>query len=381
MRFLGKAEIWRYQDVPEIVWTGFDQAPSPGSFYGLFVKGWNEKSPADREYAVERVRKYIAGLAPSVGYRDPDPLLSPHVYPVDAPPGPGHNHPPEPTPVESDDPFGLPPLETGGAGSPARSEPAEPGTEAAPEPHENDAGAAAEPSRRAELLALRAERLAAAERWVTERPVITDQATAERCGQFLTQIADLDKRADAAHKAEKEPHLAAGREVDAFWRDYKTMGAAVRARLKPIEAAWLQSEKDRIDREAEKLREIAKAKAEAARQAAAEAEVSASPIAASLAADQALIAAADAEKDAARAAKAKPQNKGAGMTRAVGLRETWSARIDDVIDAIAHYLEIPEDRARILELVQSLADRDVRGGAGRTKPAVPGTTAVSTKSP
>lgn len=157
--------------------------------------------------------------------------------------------------------------------------------------------------------------------------------------------------AEKARKAEKEPHLEAGRQVDAKWKpitDKATRGAtACKDALTPYRTAK-QAAKDKAAREA---REAAEAQAEAARAALKQADDLEAKFAAEIAIEQSAKLTAVANK----------------IDRsATGLRTFYEAEITDRKAALLHYLaRAPE---RFEALIQQMADEDAR----TTRAPVPG---------
>lgn len=145
---------------------------------------------------------------------------------------------------------------------------------------------------------------------------------ADAIGAIIAKAKAIKRDADAARKQDKEPHLAAGRAVDA---DYKTVETKADAIIKAASApltAWLNKLADQ-QREAER---IARENAARLAQEAVEAERASSGNLAAIEAVAGLHRAADdAAKEAARAGKAKPLVQ--GMDRAIGLRTYWTHTI------------------------------------------------------
>lgn len=155
---------------------------------------------------------------------------------------------------------------------------------------------------------------ATAKDFLDGQPVET-QGQADAIGRIVGEVKRIKKDADEARKAEKEPHLEAGRAVDAKWKPLAERADTIlTAAQKPL-TAYLHKLAEEQREAAIKGREEAAAKAQEA-------------IAASRAAEGSIEAvervrelekAADkAAKEAARAGKAKAHVT--GMDRAIGLR-------------------------------------------------------------
>lgn len=124
-------------------------------------------------------------------------------------------------------------------------------------PVEVDASLAPHERADAELTAQR-EAMAA---WVREIGKIETQEQATKAGNFADEFAKIEKRATAEHKTAKEPHLEAGRVVDAAWKPVITRADELKKYAKKLPEAFLIAERDRI-REQEKAAADARAKAE-----------------------------------------------------------------------------------------------------------------------
>lgn len=94
--------------------------------------------------------------------------------------------------------------------------------------------------------------------------------TPEKAAQLEALKGDLKKavaEAEKARKAEKEPHLEAGRAVDAKWKELTDKGALAAKTAATALTPWLQKVQAEKDTEQQHLREEAEAKAEEARKA------------------------------------------------------------------------------------------------------------------
>lgn len=109
----------------------------------------------------------------------------------------------------------------------------------------------------AELTAQR-EAMAA---WVRDIGKIETQEQATKAGNFADEFAKIEGRATAAHKAEKAPHLEAGRVVDAAWKPVIARADELKRWAKKASEPFLIAERDRIRAE-EKVAADARAKVE-----------------------------------------------------------------------------------------------------------------------
>lgn len=120
----------------------------------------------------------------------------------------------------------------------------------------------------AELKARRAEAWA----WFKPLGKIATQADCDRMANYADAFAKLEKRADEARKAEKEPHLEASRAVDATWKPVIETAGGAKKWAKEATTAFLIAERDRIAAEqceAARVAEEARRKADKAAQEAA----------------------------------------------------------------------------------------------------------------
>nr|MDD5277695.1 hypothetical protein [Methylovulum sp.] len=92
-----------------------------------------------------------------------------------------------------------------------------------------------------------------------------NQAEADLVGVYANAFKDFENRATEAHKAEKEPFLKAGREVDAKWfAPVRDKAQAFRAKAIEIARAFARSEDARRREEAERVNAENRRRAEAA---------------------------------------------------------------------------------------------------------------------
>lgn len=211
-----------------------------------------------------------------------------------------------------------------------------------------------------------------------------DEELAERANDFLAGAKRLLADAERARKAEKQPHLDAGRAVDQSWDAIKTRIEKLVAVVAPKLAAYLR-----------KKQEFERAEAEAARQRAAEAEAAANAAkldAANAASASARIEAeerAAAQARIAETAKADAEDlsgptrveSATGLANRRGLRTVRKARITSLPQALAYFAT--HNRAEIEELLLQLANAQARHAptvAGQKRvPKIPGVEFVETQ--
>lgn len=215
-----------------------------------------------------------------------------------------------------------------------------------------------------EPLVMRASELVAtANRWATERPEITDDQTGDDCDSFLTQIKEILAAYEEARKAEREPLLEAGKEIQSRYAVLVAPLQKVREILKPRLSAWNKLKQKRLDEEAAAKRKEAE---EAERVAAAKQKTAdeamktegSDAIGAAVVADEAAKEAEDLAKQAVVAGRQKASTKGDLSARSTGLRKTWFAELTNVNKALRYY----GYREEVKELMVKLASAEARSG-------------------
>lgn len=212
-----------------------------------------------------------------------------------------------------------------------------------------------------------AELIAAADR--VPASVDSDE-TAGKIGDFIKQITACHKAAEGARVAEKEPHLAASRIVDGF---FKAITDPLEKAKKDIErrlTAYLREKADAERRAREEAARIEREAAEAARKAAEEAERQAQDSATLQTAIDAEAAAKQAAADAEKARKAAEVNA-AELSRNRGdygsvssLRTFWDfsdldrAALD--LETLRHHLPTDALEKAVRSFIKA-GGRDLRG--------------------
>lgn len=210
---------------------------------------------------------------------------------------------------------------------------------------------------------------AVVDRYLKERPELSNDDQAEKLNTFLNQLRQLWKDFEALRKAELKP---VDDQRKAIQERFKTRQDAVQGysnKLKPILERFHKKkeaelrEQERIAREeAERKRreaeEAARAAEEKAKQAAAGdlGDAPDSIVDADEEAARKVMEAKEAEKAAKKAAKAKSTVKSRGEGgRSSGLRTVWSAEITDYDAALNHFKGDPAIRSALQNLVDSIA--------------------------
>ena len=203
---------------------------------------------------------------------------------------------------------------------------------------------------------------------------VTNDIKAGELKDFIDQTRALQKEVEERRKVEKEPHLVAGREVD---KVFKGITAVLERSMiiakKPLQAYLLEKQKEEDARRAAAEAEARERAAEAERaQQIAERNQSA---AAQIEAEEAAKAADQAQKAAQAPAKAKVSSATGAGTKSTGLRTRRVARIDNIRHAFMHYQDAPE----IAEVIQRLANAEIRAAKGAPL-TIPGITILTEKS-
>lgn len=187
---------------------------------------------------------------------------------------------------------------------------------------------------------------------------VENQAQADEVSRIIDAARKAKTRFEADRKAEKQPHLDAGKAVDDAWKPLTAAADRVvevaKAALTPF---LMAQEKAKREREAE-ARRIADEAAAEARRLAAEADGS---LAAAKARDAAIEASESAQAKAAAAEREKAGAKGAGMARTVSLRTTWRAEVTDRKALLTHI--VTTRHADFSAWLDEWAAREVRAGA------------------
>ncbi len=209
-------------------------------------------------------------------------------------------------------------------------------------------------------------------KWINERPTFTDE-TAPKANSFLEQLTKFSKKVETTRKAEKEPILQQGRELDARFKALTEALSPIVKTMKERMTVYLK-EQDRLRREeAERVRADALKKENEAKEAARiarEAEENANAggnagtdtdvVGLQADADAKIEEAQTTAAQAEQLAQAKSKVQG-DMGNARGLKTYWKATITDPDKAVDHFKKHPD----LLAVVQKLADGIARSPASR----------------
>ena len=208
-----------------------------------------------------------------------------------------------------------------------------------------------------------ADKMASAEAWLKAHPAAKTKTEADMARNLQAELLALNKQADAMHKAEKAPILAAGEAVETKFSFRKTI-KSVGDRLRDVFSAFAVAEEARQKAEAQKRFEAERRAAEAARREAEAARAKKMD-------DDPIAALTDPEPELPMvpvAPEAVKVQVGGGIGRAAGLKSVWHGDVTDWSACLAHFADAPTVR----EAVQKLVDAHVRSTKGATK--LPGVT-------
>ncbi len=208
------------------------------------------------------------------------------------------------------------------------------------------------PSEPVELIPLEVQ---AADEFLAKVGVIKTQVDSDIASNKVGNLRDLKKKAEAAHKTEKEPHLAAGRAVDAKYKPKIDDADGAVKRLLAAVTVYQNAEAARLRKEAEAKAAAERAAYEkqlAAQRAAAEKEAAATQTTL-----EEILDATPAPPPPKPAEPVKVKSGGA-TGRGVSLRTVKVATVTDYDKAMVALRDHPEMR----ELVQKLADRACKAG-------------------
>lgn len=184
-----------------------------------------------------------------------------------------------------------------------------------------------------------------------EGAVVTTDAQEAALDALLGDVKQAAKDAEATRKEEKEPHLEAGRQIDANWKPIKDRLSAAADEIKKLLTPYRVAKQKAKDEAARKAREKAEAKERAAQ--------------AKLQEPEHLQARFDAEEDLKEARKLKAV---AGRTEreATGLRTYKVVTVEDHRAALKWIMA--QDAAALTTFIEQYAERTakVRPMAGVT---------------
>jgi hypothetical protein len=209
------------------------------------------------------------------------------------------------------------------------------------------------------------ELIANANKWITERPEITDEEQAGACQLAIDQLRKVKEDLEADQKARREPLDLAIAALRIQFRDPLLKIGIAMTRLQEISGAWLSKKRDRLAAEKAEQERIAQEARDRANAAIVEA-VTAPSIEADLLARRATE---DAAKLSKLAAKPVPraQVRGDYSEKAMSLHDYWHAEVTNEAAALRAYGKDPDVRkaalAKALQKASALAREKQRADA------------------
>lgn len=164
---------------------------------------------------------------------------------------------------------------------------------------------------------------------------------ADKVAEYATKFGQLHSDAETAFKAEKEPWLKGGREVDAKWR-FRDEAMALRKTYLGIADKWISAEKARLAAEAKKAHDEAVAAAKR------EADALGEPV--------------------AEIAPPKPPKVTLGNTKTVSQRERKVWIVKDLPAFVGYLLKLDNVPPDLVETCEKIAHR--LGSAGVNAPGI-----------
>lgn len=173
---------------------------------------------------------------------------------------------------------------------------------------------------------------------------VETKAQADKAASWAKSLAELAKEAEDLRKVEKQPHLDAGRKIDAKWKEITDLASDLTKKLKKHVEPYLIAQKREEEARARKAAEEAEAKRQEAMRLN----------------DEDSRAAALKEADQAEA-DAKVQNSSAGRTGTkVSLRVEKTGKVTDYAKAAQALVEMKH--SDMIALIDQLANRAARSG-------------------
>lgn len=201
-----------------------------------------------------------------------------------------------------------------------------------------------------------------ANRWIKERPTITDEKTAGKAQDFINQL-NAEKRAVEDHRKQAnrplQDQITANNQAHQRLDDQ--LGIAVNALVEKREA-WLDQERERRRTEEQAARIAAEEAGRRAEELAAKAasETVENPVQAQAEAIEAQKLAKVADQHASRIARAPVMAKGAIGSGSSGKRGKWAGRINDWDQA---WLRFGADE-KVRKVLQQVVDAEIRKAKG-----------------
>ena len=205
------------------------------------------------------------------------------------------------------------------------------------------------------------DKLEQAQNWLKTAPKVSTETDANMARNMQAALLQLNKRADAMHKLEKQPHLDASRAVDTKF-DFRKVVATVADRLRDVFTAFMRAEDAKQRAAAQKKFEEDLRTAEEARKAAEEERKRLERDDPALA----LISQAEPLPDLPSQPEPVKIQVGGGFGRKAGLKTIYIGRILDWQKVLHHF----SGHQQVRDVLQKLVDADVR--LNKAQCAIPG---------
>ena len=197
--------------------------------------------------------------------------------------------------------------------------------------------------------------------WITLAAIETEEQ-AQKANDFLAQVRKIEKDADAERKAQKQPHMDAGAEVDKAFKGLLEPLSKIAGKIKPALTAFVQA-KEKADlaekaRLADEARNAEEAAAQKLRQAQERGDVFGEAEA-----EQAAKDAADMAKAAAKAPKTQVSSATGGV-RTMALRTTYRAEVTNMNQAFSFFRDHEKYGPELHEIVTRMAEAERRSASG-----------------
>jgi hypothetical protein len=183
-------------------------------------------------------------------------------------------------------------------------------------------------------------------------PVTADNAGNIR--DLLAKTGEMAKKVEKARKDAKEPHLEAGRQVDASFKPLLDTLAELKDAINRPLAAFIKAEQDRQRAEAEAARKAAEDAAAFSEAVADDEDMAAKAKAFAEQRDR------DAKLKADQAGMAGRVQSASGFARAAGLRTYRRAEVEDAAKLVAHFASHPD----VIDAALKAANATLRAAKG-----------------
>ena len=178
----------------------------------------------------------------------------------------------------------------------------------------------------------------------------SNKTEADLAANYAAEFLALENKAIAAHKAEKEPHLKAGRECDAKWfAPVRDVAAGIKTKIKAIAVAWARAEDARVAEEARVANEARRKAAEEAHREQVKAW------------DKGLLGNVDLPPKPV-VAEVVPDKTKIGTGRAISARPVTTYVVEDWRAVANFFASVPEPAQDLKDVLQKLTNAAMKSG-------------------